>query len=138
MAARGGGGGHVEASIWPIHYLIRRLERVQIAAASFVLNRYATMYLGWLPVTYNMELNFCKTVFKALDNEDWPPYLRLELREPAEFKLNLAVPEHSGAFQDSTTRLSTTPPPPQGHQNLHGESHLRTQMQRALSIPFQI
>ena len=59
-----------------------------------------------------MELNFCKTVFKALDNEDWPPYLRLELREPAEFKLNLAVPEHSGAFQDSTTRLSTTPPPP--------------------------
>ena len=69
------------------------------------------MYLGWLPVTYNMELNFCKTVFKALDNEDWPPYLRLELREPAEFKLNLAVPEHSGAFQDSTTRLSTTPPP---------------------------
>ena len=60
-----------------------------------------------------MELNFCKTVFKALDNEDWPPYLRLELREPAEFKLNLAVPEHSGAFQDSTTRLSTTAPPPQ-------------------------
>ena len=59
-----------------------------------------------------MELNFCKTVFKALDNEDWPPYLRLELREPAEFKLNLAVPEHSGAFQDSTTRLSTTPLPP--------------------------
>ena len=58
-----------------------------------------------------MELNFCKTVFKALDNEDWPPYLRLELREPAEFKLNLAVPEHSGAFQDSTTRLSTHPPP---------------------------
>ena len=102
------------------------------------------MYLGWLPVTYNMELNFCKKVFKALqalDNEDWPPYLWLELREPAEFKLNLAVPEHSGAFQDSTTRLSTTlpaPRPPQDHQNLHGESHLRTQMQRALSIPFQI
>ena len=96
------------------------------------------MYLGWLPVTYNMELNFCKTVFKALDNENWPPYLRLELREPAEFILNLAVQEHSGAFQDSTTRLSTTPPPPsQDHQNSHGESHLRTQMQRALSIPFQ-
>ena len=46
------------------------------------------MYLGWLPVTYNMELNFYKTVFKALDNEDWPSYLLLEVREPAEFKLN--------------------------------------------------
>ena len=57
------------------NYLIRRLQRVQIAAVSFVLNRYATMYLGWLPVTYNMELNFYKTVFKALNNENWPPYL---------------------------------------------------------------
>ena len=67
------------------------------------------MYLGWLPVTYNMELNFCKTVFKALDNEDWPPYLRLEVRELAEFKLNLAVPKHSGAFQDSTTPFNNPP-----------------------------
>ena len=48
------------------------------------------MYLGWLPVTYNnsTQLNFYKTVFKALNNENWPPYLRLEAREPAEFKLN--------------------------------------------------
>ena len=70
------------------NYLILRLQRVQIAAVSFVLNRYATMYLGWLPVTYNMELNFYKTVFKALNNENWPPYLRLEVLELAGFKLN--------------------------------------------------
>ena len=60
--------------------------------------------LGWLPVAYNMELNLCKTVFKALNNEDWPPYLRLKVREQAEFKLNLVVSKHSGTFQQPTPR----------------------------------
>ena len=94
-------------------YLIRRLQRVQISSAYFVLNRYATMSdvldLGWLLLSYNMELNLCKTVFKALNSEDWSPYLLLEVRAPkknlrSSDELNLIVPKHSGPFQDSAAR----------------------------------
>lgn len=65
--------------------------------------------LGWLLLSYNMELNLCKTVFKALNSEDWSPYLLLEVRAPKQNlrssdELNLIVPKHSGPFQDSAAR----------------------------------
>ena len=94
-------------------YLIRRLQRGQFSSAYFVLNRYATMSdvldLGWLLLSYNMELNLCKTVFKALNSEDWSPYLLLEVRAPKQNlrssdELNHIVPKHSGPFQDSAAR----------------------------------
>ena len=37
----------------------------------------AVLDLGRLPVAYNIELNLCKMVFKALSSEDWPPSLWL-------------------------------------------------------------
>ena len=38
--------------------------------------------LGWLPVTSNMMFNLYKTVFKALNGQDWPPYLQVDVQAP--------------------------------------------------------
>ena len=54
-----------------------------------------------------MEFNLYKTVFKALNGEDWPPYLQIEVRAPKQNlrslnELDLTfVLKHSGTFQDS-------------------------------------
>ena len=95
-------------------YLINRLQRVQLAAASFVIGKYANMTdllkLGWLPVSHNRELNLCKLTFKALHCINWPPYLRLEVRVPpralrSSSSLNLVVPRISGILQDCAARV---------------------------------
>ena len=51
-------------------YLMRRLQRVQLAAAGFVLGRFATMpenlSLGWLTFVERREFNLSKLTFEAL------------------------------------------------------------------------
>ena len=63
-------------------YLVKRLQRVQLTAASFVLGHYATKHdslikLAWLPAVKCKEQHFLSNVFKALYFDDWPSYLRL-------------------------------------------------------------
>ena len=56
---------------YPIpEYLLKRLQRVLLAAAGFVLGRYADMLdlikLGWMPMRERSEYQLLNTVFKAL------------------------------------------------------------------------
>ena len=61
-------------------FLQKRMQRVQNAAAGFVLNRYCSeedvLQLGWLPTLENTKLNILKLGHRALYN-NWPEYLTL-------------------------------------------------------------
>ena len=63
-------------------YLLKRLQRVQFAAAGFVFNRYArftdVMSLGWLPILERRNYHLAKLAYKAMNCDDWPSYLKLE------------------------------------------------------------
>ena len=66
--------------------LQKRLQRVQFAAASFVTGHYVKstrdiLKLGWLPIEERRDLNLLKKVFKALNSETWPYYLKLNVRK---------------------------------------------------------
>ena len=59
--------------------LIHRLQRIQLATATFVTGKYADLSdilkLVWLPVRHNMNWNLCKLAYKALICEKWPPLI---------------------------------------------------------------
>ncbi len=63
--------------------LDKRLQRVQKAAASFVLGKYArtadVLSLNWLPIKEQREWNTLKVTYKALHDVNWPNYLKLQL-----------------------------------------------------------
>ena len=66
--------------------------------------------LGWLPVSYNRDVNLSKIVCKAMHSEDWLSYLRLEVRAPKRLlrssdEINLAVPPTSRTLQDCAAKL---------------------------------
>ena len=64
-------------------FLLRRLQRVQFAAASFVLGHYVKNFrdvlkIEWLPINERRDLNLLKACFKALHNtETWADYLKI-------------------------------------------------------------
>ena len=65
-------------------YLMKRLQRVQKATASFVLGRFVSSEdiltkLKWLPVKEQREWNLLKATHKALHNPYWPSYLKLNV-----------------------------------------------------------
>ena len=104
MCYRYGTPGHKSTQC---NYLLLRLQRVQLAAASFVIKRYAKtsdiIDLGWLPFNENRDLNLCKTTFKAMYDVNWPAYLRVTVRHPnrtlrPSAAVNLEVPKHSGTL----------------------------------------
>ena len=87
-------------------FLLRRLQRVQFAAASFVLGHYVKNFrdvlkIGWLPINERRDLNLLKSCFKALHNtETWPDYLKIikqecrkELRSSNSIKLVKSRPK---------------------------------------------
>lgn len=95
-------------------YLVKRLQRVQLSAAAFVLNRFATVSdvldLGWLPVTYRRDFNLSKLISKALNHSHWPSYLKLEEYTPARTlrsstERKLTVSKVNGTFQDCAAKL---------------------------------
>ena len=90
-------------------FLLRRLERVQFAAASFVLGHYVknvrdVLKVGWLPIYERRDLNLLKSYFKALHNtETWPDYLKIMKQEcckelRSSISIRLAVPTKNGTF----------------------------------------
>ena len=65
------------------NYQINRLQRIQNAAASYVLNKYVHMtgaieHLKWLPKKENNEFSISKLVFMALNDTNWPKHLPIE------------------------------------------------------------
>ena len=100
------------------NYLLRRLQRVQLAA-SFVIKRYAKTPditdLGWSPFNENRDLNLCKTTFKAMYDVNWPAHLRVTVRHPnrtlrSSTAVNLEVPKHSGTLQDQAAKVFNSLP----------------------------
>mgnify|MGYP001796041535 CR=1 FL=1 len=64
-------------------HLLKRFQRIQFAAASFVTGRYVKSFesllkLGWLPVRERRDWHLLKTDHKALYSHNWPQTLRLE------------------------------------------------------------
>ena len=96
-----------------------RLQRVQLTAASFVLNRFSSisdvLKLGWLTVKYHRDLSLSRIICKALYNAEWSSCLRLDVRPPT-FNLrssserNLVVSQFPGTFQDCAARLFNSLP----------------------------
>ena len=97
-------------------FLLRRLQRVQFAVASFVLGHYVKNFrdvlkIRWFPINERRHLNLLKSFFKALQNtETWPDYLeiikqesRKELRSSN--SIRLVVPTENGKFQDIASKL---------------------------------
>ena len=79
-------------------FLLRRLQRVQFAAASFVLGHYVKNFrdvlkIGWLPINERRDLNLLKSCFKALHNtETWPDYLKIIKQEcPKELRRSYLI-----------------------------------------------
>ena len=65
-------------------YLIKRIQRPENAAASYVLMRYSNekdvISLNWLPIIERIDFEILKLAYKALHDESWPNYLLLNRR----------------------------------------------------------
>ena len=63
--------------------LLKMLQRIQFAAATFVFGRYVNnidsiLKLGWLPMKERREWHVLKAAHKAINFHDWPRNLQLE------------------------------------------------------------
>ena len=96
---------------------LKRLQKIENAAAGFVLKRHATITdvfeLKWLPVEENIAASLSKTAHSALCNKSWPSYLRLSVIQSNNRNLRLSqVNEHNidsrgcivGGFQEMASK----------------------------------
>lgn len=100
--------------------LLKRLQRIQFAAASFVFRRYVNNIdsipkLGWLPMKERREWHVLKAAHKAIYSHDWPRNLQLEQVKHARnlqssSTINLVIPHASDTFQYSTAALFNSLP----------------------------
>ena len=64
-------------------FLLRCLQQVQLAVASFVLGHYVKNFrdvlnIGWFPINERRDLNLLKSCFKVWHNtETWPDYVKI-------------------------------------------------------------
>ena len=105
---------------FPIHdYLVKRLQRVQLAAAGFVIGKYANLQdflkLGWLPIPERQQFHMAKLAFQSVSCSSWPKQLKThqyvparDLRSSKEFKLcsNYIM----GTFKHSASRVFNSLP----------------------------
>ena len=96
-------------------FQLKRLQRVQLVAASFVLSRYVNgindiVNIGWLPVRQQRDFHVLKLVHKALHSPSWPSYIPLNtvkhlrsLWSGAATRLIILL--ERGTFQDSAAKL---------------------------------
>ena len=88
------------------HYLVKRLQRIQTACASFVAGKFVESKditkLSWLPVKEHIEWQLLKLVHKAILSREWPGYLRLKqfkhsgtLRSTAAMQLEILLVPHT-------------------------------------------
>ena len=96
-------------------FQLKRLQPVQLVAASFVLNRYINdindiIKIGWLPVRQRRDFHVLKLVHQALYSPSWPSYVPLDavkhlrsLWSGAATRLIMLI--ERGTFQDSAVKL---------------------------------
>ena len=96
-------------------FQLKRLQRVQLVAASVVLSRYVNdindiIKIGWLPVRQQRDFHVLKLVHKALHSPSWPSYIPLDTVKHLRSlwsgaATRLISPMERGAFQDSAVKL---------------------------------
>ena len=100
-------------------YLIKRLQRVQLAAAGFVLGRCANekdlLNLKWLPISERRDHRLACLAHRALYSTDWPVYLQLKQYLPARTlsssdALQRTVPKEAGTFQYTCAKVFNSLP----------------------------
>ena len=96
-------------------FQLKRLQPVQLVAASFVLNRYVNdvddiVKIGWLLIRRRRDFLVLKLVHQALYSPSGPSYVPLHtvkhlpsLRSGAATRL--IIPMERGTFQDSAVKL---------------------------------
>ena len=94
--------------------LLKRLQKVQNAAASFVLGRYAkekdVITLGWLPMKERRDWNMMKLSFKYVNDQQKPKYIDISLRENTRNLRSSSAPliastRTSNAFRNDAAEL---------------------------------
>ena len=68
-------------------FLFKHLQRLQFAAASFILGRYVNttadiLKLAWLPLKELRDYSLLKCVYRAIYFDNWPVYLKLQIVQP--------------------------------------------------------
>ena len=101
-------------------FLLKRIQRVQFSAASFVTGNYVndnyTIYkLGWIPIKQQRQYNQLKLVHKAIYNAEWPS-LSLDIVQNARClrssnAIRLVTPLEKGTFQVTSANLFNELPP---------------------------
>ena len=96
-------------------FQLKRLQCVQLVAASFVLNRHVNdinniVKIGWLPVWQRRDFHILKLVHQALYSPGWLSYILLDtvkhLRSlQSGAATRLTIPMERGTFQDSAAKL---------------------------------
>jgi hypothetical protein len=96
-------------------YLQRKLQQIQNAAVSFVLNKYASESdvlheLKWLPIKERTEHHLLRLVHKSQWDPSFPDYLRVEGRVinrqlRSNQSTNLVISLETGTFQDCSSKL---------------------------------
>ena len=101
--------------------LIKRLQRVQLAAAGFFLhvgcyaNEKDLLKLKWLPISEHRDHRLACLAHRALYSTDWPAYLQLKQYLPARTlrssdALQLTVPKEAGTFQYTCAKVFNSLP----------------------------
>ena len=98
-----------------LEFQLNRLQRVQLVAASFVLNRYVNdindiVKIGWLPVRQQRDFHVLKLVHKTLHSPSWPSYIPLDTVKHLRSlwsgaATRLIIQLERGTFQDSAAKL---------------------------------
>ena len=70
---------------------LKRLQKVINSTAAYVNGRFSkvddVLTLGWLPAKERIDFSLLKLAHKALHNEDFPQYLKLEFKQQHERSL---------------------------------------------------
>ena len=101
-------------------FLLKRLQRLQFAAASFILGRYVNttadlLKLAWLPLKELRDYSLLKCAYKAIYFDNWPVYLKLQLVQPVRnlrstIAPRLVTPLTTNTFQYSASKIFNSLP----------------------------
>ena len=96
-------------------YHIKRLQKVQNCAASFVTGTYCKTIdvmekLNWLPVKGRVDLSILKLVHKRLREDTLPNYITLRERSStrtlrANDEITMHVPKETNTFEGNASRI---------------------------------
>ena len=102
------------------NYLLKRLQKIQFSAASFVTGNYVNstedlLKLNWLPMYERRQFNLLKATHKAIYSQHWPKHAAVDVHKPvrslrSNTTLNLVRPMEKGTFQDIASELFNSLP----------------------------